>query len=131
MAAQAAKSLRLPPLPTVRDLINLYGLRARKQLSQNFLLDPRITDKIVKVAGGKHFAGSHVCEVGPGPGPITRSIINSGVAKVIVIEKDPRFLPTLQVNIKFQATILKPMVSIVSKNSYNSTKFSELFSIAE
>lgn len=97
MALQAAKSLRLPPLPTVRDLINLYGLRARKQLSQNFLLDPRITDKIVRVAGGKNFGGGHVCEVGPGPGSITRSIINAGVAKVIVIEKDARFLPTLQV----------------------------------
>jgi dimethyladenosine transferase 1, mitochondrial len=99
MALQAAKSLRLPPLPTVRDLINLYGLRARKQLSQNFLLDPRITDKIVRVAGGKNFGGGHVCEVGPGPGPITRSIINAGVAKVIVIEKDARFLPTLQVTL--------------------------------
>jgi len=95
---QAAKKvLRLPPLPTVKDLIHLYGLRARKQLSQNFLLDPRLTDKIVKAAGKKALLDSHVCEIGPGPGPITRSIINAGVKKITVIEKDTRFLPSLQV----------------------------------
>ncbi|XP_065350298.1 dimethyladenosine transferase 1, mitochondrial [Cloeon dipterum] len=88
---------RLPPLPTVRELINLFGLRARKQLSQNFLLDPRITERFVRAAGGKRLRGSYVCEVGPGPGPITRSIINAGVERLIVIEKDKRFLPTLQI----------------------------------
>jgi dimethyladenosine transferase 1, mitochondrial len=98
MLKSAQQAMRLPPLPSVRDLINLYGLRARKQLSQNFLLDPRITDKFVKAAGKKRLIGAHVCEVGPGPGPITRSIVNAGVEKLIVIEKDERFLPSLQVN---------------------------------
>jgi dimethyladenosine transferase 1 len=94
-----ATKLRLPPLPTVRDLIKLYRLHALKQLSQNFLLDERITNKIVKAAGGFKLAGGEVCEVGPGPGPITRSILNVGVRKLTVVEKDPRFQPALQVNI--------------------------------
>lgn len=89
--------LRLPPLPTVRDLIKLYRLHALKQLSQNFLLDERITSKIVRAAGGSRLLGAEVCEVGPGPGPITRSILNVGVRKLTVIEKDTRFLPVLQV----------------------------------
>lgn len=85
---------RLPPLPTIRDLVRLYRLRAIKQLSQNFLMDERLTDKIVRAAG--KIEGHHVLEVGPGPGGITRSIIRQGPKHLVVVEKDIRFLPTLQ-----------------------------------
>lgn len=85
---------RLPPLPTIRDLVRLYKLRAIKQLSQNFLMDERLTDKIVKAAG--RIEGHHVLEVGPGPGGITRSIIRQGPKHLVVVEKDNRFISTLQ-----------------------------------
>ena len=42
---------RLPPLPTVRDILRMYNIKATKKLSQNFILDPRILDKIARVAG--------------------------------------------------------------------------------
>ncbi|BFZ19304.1 hypothetical protein BsWGS_22343 [Bradybaena similaris] len=86
---------RLPPLPTIQEIIRIYGLTARKKLSQNFILDMNLTHKIVRSAG--RLDDGIVIEVGPGPGGITRAILNTGASKVIVIEKDRRFLPSLEV----------------------------------
>jgi len=84
---------RMPPLPTTKDLLRLYKIRAKKSLSQNFILDPRILKKFVKTAG--NIEGHYAVEVGPGPGGITRAIFDAKVKECHVIEKDPRFIPTL------------------------------------
>ncbi|OXU22932.1 hypothetical protein TSAR_006659 [Trichomalopsis sarcophagae] len=101
-------SLRLPPTPTVRDIIKLYRLSAIKQLSQNFLMNEALTDKIVKSVGKIY--NSQVLEVGPGPGGITRSILKKNPKKLIVVEKDQRFRP-----------ILDLMESIVSASDVDMT----------
>ncbi|KAJ1990868.1 hypothetical protein H4R33_001573 [Dimargaris cristalligena] len=84
----------LPRLPAVRDLIKLYGLSAQSQLSQNFILDKNITDKIARCADIGP-SESVIVEVGPGPGLLTRSLLDLGIENMVAVEKDSRFLPTL------------------------------------
>ena len=79
----------LPPtLPPLRDVIARHGLAARHSLGQHFLLDGNLTDRIVREAGD--LTGRHVIEVGPGPGGLTRSLLESAAATVTAIELDRR-----------------------------------------
>jgi 16S rRNA (adenine1518-N6/adenine1519-N6)-dimethyltransferase len=80
-------------LPTLRDELEAHGLWANKGLGQHFLLDLNITRRIVRTAGA--LSGQHVLEVGPGPGGLTRALLEAG-ALVTAIEKDARFLPLLE-----------------------------------
>jgi 16S rRNA (adenine1518-N6/adenine1519-N6)-dimethyltransferase len=80
-------------LPTLRQELEAHDLWANKKLGQHFLLDMNITRRIAAVAG--ELANKSVIEVGPGPGGLTRALLEAG-AHVIAIEKDPRFAPLLE-----------------------------------
>ena len=84
--------MTLDGLPPLREALQAHGLLARKALGQHFLLDLNITRKIARLAGP--LADSVVIEVGPGPGGLTRALLETG-ARVIAIEKDRRFEPLL------------------------------------
>lgn len=60
--------------------------RAKKSLGQNFLQDKNIARKIVEAIGIE--AGDHVIEIGPGPGMLTRLILEARPARLTVVEKD-------------------------------------------
>jgi len=80
---------RLAPL---REGLAAHGLDAKKAFGQHFLLDLNITAKIARLAGP--FDQGVVIEVGPGPGGLTRGLLQAG-ARVIAIERDARFAPML------------------------------------
>jgi len=85
--------MSLETLPPLREALEAHGLWAKKAYGQHFLLDLNITRKIARLAA---FApGDRVIEVGPGPGGLTRALLEAG-AVVIAIEKDERFRPLLE-----------------------------------
>jgi 16S rRNA (adenine1518-N6/adenine1519-N6)-dimethyltransferase len=85
--------MSLGPLPPLRAGLAAHGLEARKSFGQHFLLDLNVTRKIARLAGALDEGA--VIEVGPGPGGLTRALLEAG-AMVIAIEKDRRFLPLLE-----------------------------------
>ncbi|MFY9239398.1 MAG: 16S rRNA (adenine(1518)-N(6)/adenine(1519)-N(6))-dimethyltransferase RsmA [Roseovarius sp.] len=80
-------------LPPLRDVIAAHGLTARKSMGQNFLLDLNLTGKIARQAGD--VSACDVLEIGPGPGGLTRGLLEAGARHVLAIEKDARCLPAL------------------------------------
>ncbi len=81
-------------LPPLREIIKAWQLDADKRLGQHFLLDLNLTAKIVRAAGD--LTGMTAIEIGPGPGGLTRPLVQSTAARVVAIERDPRCVAALQ-----------------------------------
>ncbi len=86
-------------LPPLKDVISRHQLRGKKSLGQHFLLDLNLTSKIARYAG--NLDQFDILEIGPGPGGLTRSLLNEGARKVVAIEKDSRCIEALE---EIQAT---------------------------
>ena len=80
-------------LPGLRASLEAHGLSAKKSFGQHFLLDLNVTRKIARLAGP--LTGRAVLEVGPGPGGLTRALLETDAARIVAVEKDGRFLPLL------------------------------------
>jgi 16S rRNA (adenine1518-N6/adenine1519-N6)-dimethyltransferase len=83
----------LSHLPPLREVIEAHDLRAKKSLGQNFLCDLNLTQKIARQAG--NLENCHVIEIGPGPGGLTRALLQTQATKVLAVEFDPRAVAAL------------------------------------
>jgi len=77
----------------LREVIARHGLSASKALGQNFILDRQLLARIAAIPGD--LKGQRVYEVGPGPGGLTRALLDAG-ADVAAVERDRRCIPALE-----------------------------------
>lgn len=76
----------------LREVIARHGLSASRALGQNFILDRQLLARIAAIPGDLN--GQRVYEVGPGPGGLTRALLDVG-ASVTAVERDRRCIPAL------------------------------------
>ncbi len=81
-------------VPSVSEFVEKHNIRATKRFGQNFLYDLNLTRKIVKHA--QIDANATVIEIGPGPGGLSRAILESNPKRFIAIEMDKVILPLLE-----------------------------------
>jgi len=93
VADPAVVDLALAALPPLREVIAANGLDADKRLGQHFLLDLNLTAKIARAAGD--LTGVAAIEIGPGPGGLTRALLDTAAASVTAVERDPRCIAAL------------------------------------
>jgi 16S rRNA (adenine1518-N6/adenine1519-N6)-dimethyltransferase len=92
MCADARRNGLSPAPEPLREVIARHGLSASKSLGQNFILDRQLLARIAAVPGP--LAGARVYEVGPGPGGLTRALLDAG-ASIVAVERDRRCIPAL------------------------------------
>ena len=74
-------------------VLQKYNFVFQKKYGQNFLIDPRVLDKIIEAAGiGKE---DFVLEIGPGIGTLTQYLCEHA-RKVLAVEIDPKLIPILK-----------------------------------
>jgi len=76
-----------------RQILRRHGLRPKKGLGQNFLVDRGALERIV--AAAELGPADTVLEVGPGVGQLTR-LLSEAAGRVIAVELDPRMVALLR-----------------------------------
>lgn len=79
--------------PEVNELLSRHGLAPRRDLGQNFVVDPNTVRRIARLASIG--AGDHVLEIGAGLGSLTLALAETG-ATVRAIEIDRGVVPVLR-----------------------------------
>ncbi len=122
--------LRLSSPSHLLQYLQELGIAPKKGLSQNFLIDGNIIDKITALAELKE--GDRALEIGPGPGALTDALLAAG-AEVHVVEKDRTLAKALTkregnltvhcddvLNVDLD-NIIKPRAKVLANLPYNIT----------
>lgn len=77
----------------IRPLMNAFGIKPKKSLGQNFLIEPAGLRKVIEAAGVK--ADDQVLEIGAGLGSLTVLLAQSA-RSVVAVEIDRDIIPALE-----------------------------------
>lgn len=111
-------------MDSLSALLKKYNLYPRKGLGQNFLVDPHHLAKIVDIA--ELTPHDTVLEIGPGPGTLTRLLVQAA-GQVIAVEVDPGMVNLLKHELPvpnlslIQADILQTQLSIINEQYHKGT----------
>ncbi len=84
--------MNLCDVRTVKNIMEAFGLRFRKEFGQNFLTNPMIVGDIADSASDT--ASDSILEIGPGIGTLTRELC-ARYGKVLALEIDRGLIPAL------------------------------------
>ena len=103
----------------LKEIIKKNNILPKKRLGQNFIFDFNILNKIVKNI--IPIQGHTIIEIGPGPGGLTKVILDNSPKELILIEKDIAFKNILETLIKkFPNTKTKLIIDDVLKINLDS-----------
>lgn len=81
----------------IKNLLKSYGFQPSKRLGQNFLVDKKAMEKIIRAAELE--PNDIILEIGPGLGTLTVELAKR-VKKVIAVEKDQKMAKVLEKTLK-------------------------------
>ena len=90
---QICKTMKIATYSGTKAILQKYGLRPRKSLGQNFLIDPHVLGKIIRAADIR--PSDTVLEIGPGIGGLTQALAESA-RQVVAVELDGHLVKILK-----------------------------------
>lgn len=83
----------------IKNLLKNEQIKPLRKLGQNFLVDDKAVNRVIKAADIK--SDDLILEIGPGPGILTKELAKRA-KKVLAVEKDKNMVKLLEKNLNFK-----------------------------